>query len=330
MPKTPTVKKKKKKKQIKHLWETVFDDSNEFTQLYFKKVYKDENALVIEKNGQVASALQMLSYSMTFYGTEISVAYISGACTLPSEQGKGLMGQLLQKAFEEMKRKKIALSVLIPAQKDLFNYYRAHGYTEIFEYSLKIYTRSEHIEPDQDGLFVLQAKKPDETIYTYFEGKSRGRPVSIQHSYDDFAVILKDLRISNGELFVTFDSDNQLVGMAFVSSPEIKTKPEESSILIKEILYDNEHVKNRMLYEITKRHNLVKAVYRIPFNNSAVTYPYGMARVIDTELLINLWASTHPESSLTVNDMKAMNIYALTRHLLGYSDRIAYMSLMLD
>ncbi|MFR8355938.1 MAG: GNAT family N-acetyltransferase [Parabacteroides sp.] len=49
---------------------------------------KEENTLVIEKDGQVVSALQMLPYTMTYYGTEISVAYISGACTLPSMRGK--------------------------------------------------------------------------------------------------------------------------------------------------------------------------------------------------------------------------------------------------
>jgi GNAT superfamily N-acetyltransferase len=328
----PTVKKEKKEKekQIRRLWETVFCDSGEFIRLYFKQVYKDENVLAIEEGGKIVSALQMLPYSMTFYGTEIPVAYISGACTMPSEQGKGLMGQLLQKAVDRMKQRKAALSILIPSRKNLFNYYRAHGYTEIFEYSLQIYTRNEHTEPPQNGLLVLRIKKPDEAIYAYFERKLRERPVSVLHTYEDFTVILKDLRISNGSLFVAFDSDNRPAGMAFASSPEIKARPEDSSILIKEILYDSEPVKKRMLYEITKRCNLVKAVYRIPFSNSTVTYPYGMARAIDTERLISLWLSAHPESSLTAEDMQAMSIHALTRHLFGYSGRTAYMSLMLD
>ena len=95
------MKDEKKKKQVQRLWKTVFDDSDEFIHLYFNRVYKDENTLVIRKEGQIVSALQMLPYAMTYYGEEISVAYISGACTLPSEQGKGLMGKLLQNAFGE-------------------------------------------------------------------------------------------------------------------------------------------------------------------------------------------------------------------------------------
>ena len=88
------------KQQIIDLWRLSFNDTEEFIRLYFDRVYKEENTLVIEKDGQVVSALQMLPYTMTYYGTEISVAYISGACTLPSMRGKGLMKQLMQKAFD--------------------------------------------------------------------------------------------------------------------------------------------------------------------------------------------------------------------------------------
>ena len=103
------------KQQIIDLWRLSFNDTEEFIRLYFDRVYKEENTLVIEKDGQVVSALQMLPYTMTYYGTEISVAYISGACTLPSMRGKGLMKQLMQKAFDEMKYRSVAVAALIPA-----------------------------------------------------------------------------------------------------------------------------------------------------------------------------------------------------------------------
>ena len=92
------------KSQLIDLWRTSFNDSEEFIKLFFDRVYKKENALFIEKNGKIVSALQMLPYVMTYYGKEISVNYIYGACTLPSERGQGLMRQLIQKAFEVMER----------------------------------------------------------------------------------------------------------------------------------------------------------------------------------------------------------------------------------
>ena len=129
------------KQQVIDLWRLSFNDTEEFIRLYFDRVYKEENTLVIEKDGQVVSALQMLPYTMTYYGTEISVAYISGACTLPSMRGKGLMRQLIQNAFEEMKYRSVAVTALIPADPWLFDYYREQGYTEVFDYSEETYIR---------------------------------------------------------------------------------------------------------------------------------------------------------------------------------------------
>ena len=88
-----------KKQQIVNLWRTCFGDSEAFISLYFDRVYKDENAMTIEKDGKIVSALQIVPHTMTYLGTEISVGYISGACTTPEERGQGLMRQLLQETF---------------------------------------------------------------------------------------------------------------------------------------------------------------------------------------------------------------------------------------
>ena len=67
-----------KKQQIVNLWRTCFGDSEAFISLYFDRVYKDENAMTIEKDGKIVSALQIVPHTMTYLGTEISVGYISG------------------------------------------------------------------------------------------------------------------------------------------------------------------------------------------------------------------------------------------------------------
>ena len=127
------------KEKVKALWKLCFDDSDQFIDMYFRLRYKSEINVVIESGNEVISALQMLPYVMTYYGKEISVNYIYGACTLPSERGQGLMRQLIQKAFEVMESRKVALTVIIPADPWLFDYYRDLGYTEAFDYSEETY-----------------------------------------------------------------------------------------------------------------------------------------------------------------------------------------------
>ncbi len=318
---------KSKKKQIKDLWKIAFNDSDKFIRLYFKLVYKDENALVIDEDGRVVSALQMIPYTMTYYGEEISVAYISGACTLPSEQGKGLMTKLLHNAFEEMRRRNIAVTALIPAEKWLFDYYRKQGYTETFEYSMKVYTRHEYIEPERD-LRVTQVEDPDPVVYSYFDRKLRERPAGILHSIEDFNVILEDFKLSKGRLFVAYNYLKEPVGISFVLPPDKCNTPK--SVLVKEILYDDERVKKHLLYESTRKFKVPKAVYRIPFKDSLITYPFGMARAMDTDRLIKIWTKNHPDSKISTDKMRNMDIQTLTSHLFDYENKMAYMSLMLD
>jgi GNAT superfamily N-acetyltransferase len=318
-----------KKEQVIGLWKDAFGDSDAFMHLYFDSVYRDENALVIEKEGKILSALQMLPYTMTFWGKEITVAYISGACTAPSEQGKGLMKQLLQEAFREMQRRDIALTALIPAEKWLFTYYRSQGYTEVFEYSLKVYTRQEYILPAKDLTVSPVEDTPDAGVYAFFDRKLRERPICMLHSQNGLDTILKDLELSGGKCFAAYSPEGRPVALAFVLPPTAGRVPE--CVLIKEILFENEKARKRLLFDITKYYNVLKAVYRIPFyDGGSITYPYGMARVMDRERLIRIWMAAHPGSPVSLAEMERMNVKALTAHLFDYPNKTAYMSLMLD
>lgn len=310
-----------------HLWKEAFGDSDTFIRLYFDQVYKEENALVTEEGGRVVSALQMIPYTMMYGGEEITVSYISGACTLPSMQNRGLMTQLLQQAFEEMRRRKITVTALIPAEKWLFNYYRKQGYTEVFEYALRVYTRHEYYVP-AEGLSVRQTDTADRDVYTYFDRKLRERPACILHSYDDFRTIVSDYKLSGGSLFVASGAGDQPVGVAFVLPPDREKLPE--GVLVKEIVCENEAAGKRLLYEITRHYQVLKAVYRIPFREGGTAYPYGMAQVIDTDRMIALWKAQHPGSPLSEGELKGMPVQALTSLLFDYPDRTAYMSLMMD
>jgi predicted acetyltransferase len=320
---------KTKKEQVIDLWKEAFGDSDAFMHLFFDSVYRDENALVIEKEGEILSVLHMLPYSMTFWGKEINVSYICGACTAPSWKGKGLMKQLLQEAFHEMQRRNIALTALIPAEKWLFTYYRSQGYTEAFEYSLKVYTQQEYILPAKDLIVSPVEDNPEADVYAFFDKKLRERPICMLHTPYGLDAILKDLDMAGGKCFAAYTPDKRPVGIAFVLPPTEGRVPE--CVLIKEILFENEKARKRLLFDITKHYNVLKAVYRIPFyDGGSITYPYGMARVIDRERLIRIWMEAHPESRVSPAEMERMNVKALTAHLLDYPNKTAYMSLMLD
>lgn len=310
------------KLQLIDLWRTSFDDSEEFINLFFDRVYRKENALFIKENGRIVSALQMLPYVMTYYGTEISVSYIYAACTLPSERGKGLMRRLIQEAFDVMGKRKVALTVIIPAEPRLFDYYRKAGYTEAFDYSEEMYVRPHETAWEGDMLVVPPEVPSMETLYRYFDKKQRERTCYVLHGFDDFVTLLRDLQQSGGQMLTALDENEKPAGMIFFL-------PADDHICVKEMMYDDNHVKNLLLQEVTTQNKVEKAVCRIPFSGLS-TVPFGMARVLDRDRLIRHWSATHENSALNIEELKKMDTPSLTRLLLDYPAREAYMSLMLD
>ena len=125
------------KDEVKALWKLCFDDSDEFTDLYFSMRYKDEINMAIREGGKIISALQMIPYPMTFCGEVISTSYISGACTHPGYRAHGAMRQLLKETHRRMYEEGVLLSSLIPAEEWLFGYYGKSGYTPAFGYAVE-------------------------------------------------------------------------------------------------------------------------------------------------------------------------------------------------
>ena len=94
----------------------MFNDSDEFTDMYFRLRYSNDVNIAIQSGEEVIAALQMLPYPMTFGKNEIKTGYVSGACTHPDYRNRGAMRELLSQAFTRMLHNDMAVSTLIPAE----------------------------------------------------------------------------------------------------------------------------------------------------------------------------------------------------------------------
>jgi GNAT superfamily N-acetyltransferase len=318
-----------KEQQIKKLWKAAFNDDDAFIRFYFKHIYKDGNALTLEHDGRIVSSLQLLPYTMNYFGREIPVVYISGACTDEKERGKGLMKTLMNRAFDEIRKRGAALAFLIPAGSELFSYYAGFGFTRAFEYSVGLYNRpaySTHVHP---GYTVKCERQVKEETWDYFDRSLRSRPISILHDCRDLSNIIRDMKITNGRLFVARNAASRIGGMAF-AVPSGRLSEDGLSVTVKELLYDDEDSGRALLNHINDYYGVSRLMYRTPCSSSLRQYSYGMARVTDAERLVDLWVEDHPECSLVRNELLGMEVGSLTSLLLDYPNRAAYMSLMLD
>ena len=336
------------KEQVKALWKLCFNDSPEFTDLYFEQRYKDEINRAAMCDGRIVSALQAIPYPMTFCGKVIETAYISGACTHPDYRSRGVMRGLLRDTHRWLYGKGVLLSALIPAERWLFDYYARSGYAASFGY-LRQKTKVGELRPSSFYALADETGREDCLFdhYHYLATALRKRPCCVQHYRDDFLVIIEDLRLAKGKLLVARKA-GQITGMAFCLK-------ENGTLVIKELLADNPTVRDSLLYEAARIYGADEMDRLLP--SVSETLCLGMARVIRAEKLLELFAASHPDLELHIHltgddaipenngHYTLRNGHCLREHLTGQDYRDCtvqdftrllfqaehpYMSLMLD
>lgn len=335
------------KEEVKALWQCCFSDSEEFIDLYFRMRYKEVINRAVVEEGRVISALQAIPYPMTCYGSLVDMAYISGACTHPDFRARGVMRELLRITHRRMYEEGICLSTLIPAEEWLRGYYARSGYATCFYYGQDEWSLSEAKAFDAACKVEVCAEPETEELYAWFREAMRKRPNCVQHTWDDYRVILADLHLDGG-LVLAARMGGKSVGMAFCV--EKNTVP-----LVKEMLYDSPLVKDMLCRKVLSVYGANKLTWLHPADASAL--PLGMARITDVRKMLALYAAAHPEADVAFRvegdeaipenngyylleqgtcregeapgkEYEACTIESLTRKLL--SEEPPYMSLMLN
>ncbi|MDR1273704.1 MAG: GNAT family N-acetyltransferase [Odoribacteraceae bacterium] len=279
--------------EVMALWRLCFEDTEAFTRFYFDAKYQEGNTLVYrDATGEMVAALQMIPYRMTYAGGMIDASYISGACTHPSHRGEGIMKRLLADAFQKMRARGVALSILIPQEPWLFDYYYRQGYVAVFDYRMEEET-GEGRRPT--GLGVREVRPGEERmedLYAYFDARMRERGCCVQHDRADFTVIVEDLLSSEGALLGVFSDTGAVVGIAFA-------EPMEGGVRVKEYSCDSCEGRRALVLALAGRWKGWRQEWRELPSEGPVVH-HGMARVVDAGQLLRLYADSHPGERLAI------------------------------
>ncbi len=287
------------REKVRKLWKLCFSDSKEFVDMYFHLRYNSEVNVAIESGDEVIAALQMLPYPMTFCGSEVPTAYVSGACTHPDYRSRGVMRELLSQAFGRMYRNDVAFSTLIPAEPWLFDYYARMGYVTAFHYGQRTF----HLPADGNDTFPPTGiawqfqtfTDYSEDAYQYLNRKMQERPCCLQHTEGDFRVILADLNLSEGYIF-TLSNELGISALA-VAYPD-----ENLSVLhIGELLSDTPEAEHLLLTHICRRMQAETLHITQPLMEDQSAFNLGMIRIIQAKPVLQLYAATHPEEEMNID-----------------------------
>lgn len=278
----------KKKEMARKLWEMCFDDNPEFTDLYFRERYTDENTIAVFEEDEMISVLQLLPYPFLWKNVELDSAYISGACTHGQHRNKGAMHKLLADSLNHLAKTNVPICTLIPAEEWLFDYYQKSGFETLF-YNAHYNFDLPSLEM-KDDIIVTFSKDFCEESYTYFDSKMRERETVILHPKEDMEVVLADLTQADGAIF-TARKDRKLVGIAFAYADN-KSK----TVFINEILTDECSIKQEIFKAVAKYYgyNKVSAIapaYHLPKQK------FGMLRVVLALPLLRIYAKSNPDWS---------------------------------
>ena len=261
------------KSTVEALWRICFNDNEEFIRLFFDNIYNPENVIAIEQNGDIVSALHILPYTIDIGGKETQAAYICGVGTLPYERGKGHMSRLMKLTDEVLKRRNIPISFIIPAEPWLFDIYEKYGYKKAFGYN-----REKLFISERNSLYgnITLVTGSSEAVFAYFDKKQRERRNSVLHDEKDLAIIVKDLVISGGGLFIARGNQNEIIGLAFA------VPDENAEALVNEFMYDDIAVRQDLLNSIATKFDSPHITIISPALTKTPTTK-GMVKLIKSE-----------------------------------------------
>ena len=287
------------KNQTKALWDKCFSEEDKrFVDFYFEKRYNEQDNIHIEKDGKVVSAMQLISYPFSYYGKTIGCSYLSGCCTDPEYRSQGLMNDLIINALTQAKNNGACFAALIPATESLFNYYEGTNFIPTFDYSKIRIKRQQTTDNGQQTatISVFDNESEPETfyqVYDYFNTKMRSRNCCIQHDEYDFSVITEDLELFDNHLLVAKYGED-ICGLAFCYL-------RNGEIFIKDVFAESSAIFSDLITAAANTFDNETINIFLPPVPGQKTHKLGMARIIDAETMLRIYAMTHPKMKIEIS-----------------------------
>lgn len=237
---------------LKSLWKTTFDDSEESLDSFFKNTVSPERVLAFFDAEKPVSALYMLESEILSDEKVYSAYYIYAVCTHPDYRGKGLMKSLFEKLFTVARERRIDYLFLVPEEDYLFEIYEKIGFKTGFSYSKDCVFKKAFNATEK----IKNTKLTYEAYRRCVFEKSKEIPVAV-------------LKESTFKSF--FNSVSGEVKTVFIENGGYALFEEtEEKLTVFEMFGNSEKLLNAV-FQNTQKNSLV---YRQPSNKNPI--PYGM------------------------------------------------------
>ncbi|WP_041445321.1 GNAT family N-acetyltransferase [Syntrophobotulus glycolicus] len=117
----------------KELWKLCFGDSERYIDFYFANRYKENETLLLLEDKEILSMLTMLPVKIiTPDQQSLNSCMLYALATHPQYRNRGYGAQILEFAHQYLAKNGKDCAVLVPADEQLFDFYRHRGFREGF------------------------------------------------------------------------------------------------------------------------------------------------------------------------------------------------------
>lgn len=283
-------------KEIKEMWRETFRVSDEWLDMYFKKVYRQADLMTItagDDDDVIASSLLLQRYNMYFHSAPIPVGYVSGAATLRRYRDRGYMKQLMHDALFASFERGDVLMTLIPASRHLYFYYDRLGFTTVFYVDEERYTEK-HTFPMQFRYDVVNPRESHE-VFQFVDDKLKERDNVMLHTYDDFQNIISDTLLDGGSATALANHHTGEIEAFILAAPA------NERVSVRELLYTNEDARNAALSHVMTLFPGMPLTVISPADSRRIPiHARGMARIINARKLLAAYAARYPRLRMSI------------------------------
>lgn len=286
----------KKKDDIKKIWRECFNDSAEYVDMYFDRVYTDSQGIILEKNDKPVSSLLLQPYEMKFHGATPLIGYIAGAATRKGSRGQGYMSELMRTALYEASARDMMAVALIPATPALYDFYARMDFAPVVMADAQRFTSLHAFSCA--GEYERVENPADTAVYDAFSAMERERGCTVLHSQQDFLNTIADINICRGS-FVCLrrKGEEEPVAMAWA------TEGDDDRIVIKELLGKDDDSREAAMQAVRDAWPDRPLTLLAPPPEGRVKrrlMPRGMIRIVNALKTLEIIARANPKLTLTL------------------------------
>ncbi len=160
---------------LKKLWHDVFGDSECVINNFFEKTLNPQNVICAFYEDEPVSVLYAVDSRINVGGVFYKAYYVYAVCTKVEFRGNGLSLKTLEFLEKVAKERGYSYLFLVPAEAELFNFYKKAGYCACFTYKEECVLKKdfEECESTKIGFDYNKYKelknKFHSVPYTFFE-----------------------------------------------------------------------------------------------------------------------------------------------------------------